>query len=89
MEMAVNDEMTRSHLLIDSTVLFAIFILCALFYRSALAGLMLTVPLILANLLAFAYMSMANIGLSINTLPIAAVGWGSVLILPSTFTAAA
>jgi hypothetical protein len=76
MEMAVNDEMTRSHLLIDSTVLFAIFILCALFYRSLLAGLMLTVPLILANLLAFAYMAMANIGLSINTLPIAAVGVG-------------
>ena len=76
MEMAVNDEMTRSHLLIDSTVLVAIFILCTLCFRSVLAGLMLTVPLILSNLIAFAYMSVANIGLSINTLPIAAVGAG-------------
>jgi predicted RND superfamily exporter protein len=76
MEMAVNEEMKRSHLIIDSMVLAAIFLLCALFFRSVVGGLMLTVPLILANLVAFAYMSMMNIGLSINTLPVAAVGVG-------------
>jgi predicted RND superfamily exporter protein len=76
MEVAVNEEMKRSHLFIDSMVLVTIFVMCALCFQSVVAGLMLTVPLILSNLMAFAYMSMANIGLSINTLPVAAVGVG-------------
>jgi predicted RND superfamily exporter protein len=40
------------------------------------AGLMLTLPLVLGNLTAFAYMGLNNIGLTINTLPVAAVGVG-------------
>jgi len=76
LEMAVNDEMKRSHFLIDGAVLLAILLLCSLYFRSLLAGVMLTVPLILANLVAFAYMAKMGIGLSINTLPIAAVGVG-------------
>jgi len=76
MEIAVNEEMKRAHLLIDSIVLGAIFVLCSLSYMSITAGLMLTLPLILANLLAGAYMAWSNIGLSINSLPIAAVGVG-------------
>ena len=76
LEIAVNEEMKQSHLMIDSMVLVTIFIMCMLCFRSVVAGLMLTVPLILSNLLAFAYMSMTNIGLSINTLPVAAVGVG-------------
>jgi len=76
MEMATNEEMKRSHALIDSMVLGAIFILCTLFYRSIVAGLMFTLPLILANMVAFAYMSMAGVGLSVNSLPVAAVGVG-------------
>ena len=76
LEMAVNEEMERSHLIIDSMVLVTIFVMCMLCFRSIVAGLMLTLPLILANLVAFAYMAMANVGLSINTLPVAAVGVG-------------
>lgn len=76
LEIAVNEEMKRSHLIIDSMVLATIFIMCMLCFRSIVAGLMLTIPLILANLIAFAYMVQANIGLSINTLPVAAVGVG-------------
>jgi predicted RND superfamily exporter protein len=76
MEIALNEEMKRAHLIIDSMVLAAIFILCSLAFRSFLGGVMLTLPLILANLVAFAYMARMNIGLSINTLPVAAVGVG-------------
>lgn len=76
MEIALNEEMKRSHLIIDCTVLGAIFILCVISFRSFAAGLMLTLPLILANCLAAAYMATANIGLSINTLPVAAIGVG-------------
>ena len=76
LEIAVNEEMKASHGIIDAMVLVTIFVMCALCFRSIVAGLMLVLPLIFANLLAFAYMSMNNIGLSINTLPVAAVGVG-------------
>jgi predicted RND superfamily exporter protein len=76
MNIAINEEMKRTHAAIDLMVLGVIFILCSIFYRSIVAGLMLTCPLILGNLLAFCYMSMNGIGLSINTLPVAAVGVG-------------
>jgi uncharacterized protein len=76
MEIAVNEEMKRTHAMIDAMVLTAIFVLCALFYRSIVGSLMFTLPLILGNMIAFAYMALNNIGLSINTLPVAAVGVG-------------
>jgi len=76
MEIATNEEMRRTHVAIDSMVLATIFLLCTLFYRSIVAGLMFTLPLILGNLVAFAYMGLTDIGLSINTLPVAAVGVG-------------
>ncbi|OPY75795.1 MAG: bifunctional preprotein translocase subunit SecD/SecF [Syntrophorhabdus sp. PtaU1.Bin058] len=76
MEIAVNEEMKRAHVLIDAAVFIAIFVLCVLSYFSFTAGLMLTLPLLLANLVAFAYMALANIGLSVNTLPIAAISVG-------------
>jgi predicted RND superfamily exporter protein len=76
MEIATNEEMKRTHARIEIMVLSAIFLICSMFYRSFVAGLMFTLPLMLANSIAFAYMAMNNIGLSINTLPVAAVGVG-------------
>ncbi len=76
MEIALNEEMKRSHLQIDLAVYLALFVLCAFSYWSITAGLMLTLPLILANSVAGAYMNIMGIGLSINTLPIAAIGAG-------------
>jgi predicted RND superfamily exporter protein len=74
MEIALNGD-EAVHLLIDLSVYLAIFILCAFCYWS-ITGLLLTVPLILANAVAGAYMNLMGIGLSINTLPIAAIGAG-------------
>ena len=76
LEMAVNEEMRRSHVLMDSMVLVVIFIMCTIAFRSVVAGFMLAIPLILSNLIAFSYMSIADIGLSTNTLPCSAVGVG-------------
>jgi uncharacterized protein len=75
-EHAVNSVITDTHARIDVAVLFGVFILCVLSYFSIVAGLILIVPLILANSLAMAYMALSGIGLSINTLPVAAVGIG-------------
>ncbi|MBT8342103.1 MAG: MMPL family transporter [Desulfatitalea sp.] len=76
MEIAVNEEMKKSHIIIDLTVLAAIFILCTLSFRSIVAGLMLCLPLLIGNSVAGAYMALSGIGLSINTLPVAAIGVG-------------
>jgi predicted RND superfamily exporter protein len=76
METAVNEEISGLHAKVDALVLGAIFFMCSIAYRSLLAGFLLCIPLLLANLLAFAYMSFANIGFTINTLPCSAVGVG-------------
>lgn len=76
LELAVNDEMERSHVIMDSMVLMAIFLMCSIAFRSFTAGIMLAVPLLLSNFVAFAYMSLTDIGLSTNTLPCSAVGVG-------------
>jgi len=76
METAVNEEIAATHFRIDTYVLVAVFIMCALSFRSLLAGVLLCIPLLLATLVCFAYMSHAKIGLTINTLPVSAVGVG-------------
>ena len=76
METAVNEEIGNLHAKVDIYVLTSIFIMVVIAFRSVLAGIMTVIPLILANLLAFAYMSFANIGFTINTLPCSAVGVG-------------
>lgn len=76
METAVNEEIEAAHVKIDSTVLAAIFIMCCITYRSVVAGLLLIIPLIISNIVAFGYMGFAKIGLSINTLPVSAIGVG-------------
>lgn len=76
LEIGLNEEMKRAHVAIDSCVLAAIFILICISFMSITGGLMITLPLIFANSMAFAYMALMGIGLSINTLPIAAVGVG-------------
>ena len=76
MEIALNEEMKKSHALMDVLVLVTIFVMCSISFRSFVAGAMLTVPLILSNLIAFSYMAISDIGLSTSTLPCSAVGVG-------------
>jgi predicted RND superfamily exporter protein len=76
LEIALNEEMKSSHAQMDIAVLVTIFIMCSIAFRSFVAGAMLAIPLLLSNLMAFAYMAFANIGLSTNTLPCSAVGVG-------------
>ena len=76
METALNEEIAGLHAKVDALVLGAIFLMCVIAYRSILAGVLVVIPLLLANLLAFAYMSYAGIGFTINTLPCSAVGVG-------------
>jgi hypothetical protein len=76
METAVNEELGVAHVRIDATILIAIFLMCCITYRSLLAGFLLIIPLVISNIVAFGFMSFSKIGLSINTLPVSAVGVG-------------
>lgn len=57
-------------------VLSIIFVLCAVTYRSILAGIIFTMSLILANFLAFTFMVVKGVGLNINTFPVVSLGIG-------------
>jgi hypothetical protein len=57
-------------------ILSVIFVFCSLTYMSVLAGVLFTASLILANFLAFTYMTFKGIGLNINTFPVVSLGIG-------------
>ena len=76
LEIGVNEEMIHAHTVMDLAVLIAIFVLITISFMSITGGLMVTLPLIFANSMAFAYMAIMGIGMTINTLPVAAVGLG-------------
>jgi predicted RND superfamily exporter protein len=50
--------------------------MCILVYRSSIAGMFFMVPVVLANMVTFAFMAYQNIGMNINTVPVAALGIG-------------
>jgi hypothetical protein len=53
-----------------------IFLFCAFNFRSLTAGLILTIPLAVSNVLTFALMGAYQIGLTVNTYPVASIGIG-------------
>lgn len=66
---------TKNHQILF-IVLSIIFVLCAVTYRSFLAGIIFTMSLILANFLAFTFMVLKGVGLNINTFPVVSLGIG-------------
>lgn len=73
---AVNEEIENSYRLNLYLVLFTIFVLSYLTYRSVLGALIVMLPSIVAQPLTEAVMYLSNIDMNISSLPIAAVGIG-------------
>jgi len=73
---ASNESIARSQALNLAIIFFAVFLFCALTYRSIFAGFLFIISLVLANLLAYGFMAIREIGLNVNTLPVAALGIG-------------
>jgi predicted RND superfamily exporter protein len=80
---AVNEVIEEYHLTTLLCALGAIFIICWVMFRSFVAAVMLTVPLIVANLIAFSmmatgmfYLLPTPITITTSTLPVSAVGVG-------------
>ncbi len=73
---ATNEEIKTSQAGTLVLVFLTVFVFCGLAYRSIVAAVLLCVPLLVANLVAFMYMVLNDIGLDVNVLPVSAVGIG-------------
>lgn len=76
LQAAVNDEVHFSH---SATFICGVLLMtltCLFAYRSMTLSVILVVPLVLTNFVVLATMTLMNIGLDVNTLPIIAVGMG-------------
>ncbi len=73
---AVNEEVERSHVANISLIFFVIFVLHSVTYKSVPSGGIILLQIATATMLSLAYMSLRNIGLNINTLPVQSVGVG-------------
>ncbi|MDY6864236.1 MAG: MMPL family transporter [Thermodesulfobacteriota bacterium] len=73
---AVNEVVGKYNHLILFLALGVIYICCVIPYRSLTRGFILLVSLITANFISMAYMVLAKMGMTINVLPVAAIGAG-------------
>jgi uncharacterized protein len=74
--LAADDVIGHLNMLNLSLTLAAICLACALFFRSVVAGVLFAVSSVAANFLAFVYMDLNNIGLTVDTLPVISIGIG-------------
>jgi predicted RND superfamily exporter protein len=73
---AANDELVRNDLMMNALGFGTMFIICLFTYRSAMAGIMLLLPLFISNVVINGLMATMGIGININTLPLVTVGVG-------------
>jgi len=73
---AVNEIILSGQIEAIALALVVLVVLCTLVYRSAVAGMVFMVPVILSNTITFSVMAWLGIGMNINTVPVAALGIG-------------
>lgn len=73
---AMNEVILASQIEGVALALLALMVICTIVYRSTVAGMLFMLPVIISNTLTFAFMAWKDIGMSINTVPVAALGIG-------------
>lgn len=73
---AVNEVILAGQIESIALALLVLVICCAVAYRSTQAGIFFMVPVILSNTVTFSYMAWNGIGMTLSTLPVAALGIG-------------
>lgn len=73
---AGNQALHTDHMIIIPAVMILAFLLVMAYYQSLHAGWLMVLPMLFATLMTYAYMGAANIGISVNTVPVIAVGVG-------------
>ena len=76
LQQAVNLVIDRYHWAVVGLMNVFILLTCSLAYRSLVAGLLLLVPVNLANQVLYAAMHLMGVGLDVNSLIVAAIGLG-------------
>lgn len=73
---AINEIILSGQVESIAFALLMLVVCCAVTYRSSYAGMFFMLPVLLANTLTFAFMTVMGIGMNINTVPVAAMGIG-------------
>lgn len=73
---AVNEVIFSGQIQSIALALLLLFVFCIIAYRTTQAGLFFLPMVLLSNTITFCFMSLTDIGLNINTLPVAALGIG-------------
>ncbi len=73
---AANDVLYQLDFINITFVLGVVFLFCAITYRSMVAGVLFVISCVAANFAAFIYMRLANIGITIDTIPVISLGIG-------------
>ena len=73
---AVREEIHAAQIWNLTLALLGLFLFCTVNFRSFTAGLILTIPLAISNIITFALMAAYQIGLTVNTYPISSIGIG-------------
>jgi predicted RND superfamily exporter protein len=73
---AANEVLVRNDLMMNVLGFGTMFIIVLFTYRSAMAGLLLLLPLFISNIVINGIMATMGIGININTLPLVTVGVG-------------
>jgi predicted RND superfamily exporter protein len=73
---AINEEVTTLDARITLAAFGSVFLVCALAFRSIIAGFLFLLPLVASNYLTYALMGAKGIGLDVNALPVVALGVG-------------
>jgi predicted RND superfamily exporter protein len=72
----IDEENYRDTLKITPLVMLMAFLFVRVYYHSTHAGWLMVLPMMFSTILTYAYMGFNNIGISVNTIPVIAVGIG-------------
>lgn len=73
---AVNEILLRDQIEAIALAFLVVVICCLVVYRSSVSGVFFIIPVLISNVVTFAYMAWHGIGMSISTLPVVALGIG-------------
>ncbi len=73
---AIDEENFHDTMLITPIVMLMAFVFVMIYYESLHAGWLMILPMLYATILTYGYMGFMNIGISVNTIPVIAVGVG-------------
>jgi predicted RND superfamily exporter protein len=73
---ALNEIIASAQIWNLTFALLGLFLFCTFNFRSITAGLILTIPLAISNLIGFAIMALTEVGLTVSTYPVSSVAIG-------------